>query len=214
MSSKQIDKKKRLKTEPQPPGTLWQAILHLLWQLPTIYRWLFLLIICCFVISLLIWQSFPEKIKNDLVNVLISSSQKETVDKNKDYVPTNSHPNSMIDKATPKEPRLKAKPIPNGEKKRKDTYHTADDNVSLLKNELQRKFLIEKLKYADNYIIAGNTQGKQNAIDLYREVIEALSPKAISILDPKLLKAAQIHFETKKYDNAVEEYRALFKGFY
>jgi len=83
-----------------------------------------------------------------------------------------------------------------------------------LLNELQSEVLIEKIKNAKAYYDSGNLEGENQALYLYREVINALSQKARQALNQVLLKEAENDFKNRHYTHALRKYKALFEEFY
>lgn len=87
------------------------------------------------------------------------------------------------------------------------------EEEELLK-ELRSKDLLEKIKDAKAYSEAGNIDGRNQALKLYREVIKALSQKARQALNQELLKEAEKAFKKEHNAHAVSNYRALFEEVY
>lgn len=104
--------------------------------------------------------------------------------------------------------------------KKGDIPHDIKGNVSStvtenqLLMELQSKGLIEKIKNAKAFYDSGNTEGENQALNLYREVIKSLSQKARLTLNQALVTEADNDFKNKHYTHAVRKYKAVFEEYY
>jgi hypothetical protein len=90
--------------------------------------------------------------------------------------------------------------------------HAVTEN-ELLK-ELESKGLMEKLKNAKAYHDAGNPESEYEALKLYREVINLLTPKARQALNQELINEAEQDFKNRHYTPALRKYKAVFARFY
>ncbi len=77
-----------------------------------------------------------------------------------------------------------------------------------LSKELRDKGLLEKLREASAYCKAGSFDGENEALGLYLEVINELSPGVRKA--SKSLKKADSYYKNKHYSHALREYKALF----
>lgn len=80
-------------------------------------------------------------------------------------------------------------------------------------NELRTKGLLKKLQDAQDYIDGGSPNGDEEALKLYHQVIEQLSPAGLKKLDPKILISAHKDEEEGYLDQAARKYRALFGNY-
>ncbi|HKY06024.1 MAG TPA: hypothetical protein VJQ56_14105 [Blastocatellia bacterium] len=73
--------------------------------------------------------------------------------------------------------------------------------------------MIGSIRQANNYAAAGNREGREEALKLYRSVIGRLSGTARSQLDQALLRGAEQDFKDGNNDESVRKYRKLFAAY-
>ena len=80
-------------------------------------------------------------------------------------------------------------------------------------SELRSKVLLKKLSDAEDYIDGGSRNGYEQALKLYREVIDNLSTDGLKNLDQNILVAAKKNDKEGYIDLAARNYRALFSDY-
>ena len=80
--------------------------------------------------------------------------------------------------------------------------------------ELTTKDLHRRLDDAEAYRLAGGSPANTGrALELYREVVEALSERAVDALGQQLLESAESSYRQRHHDDALAFYTALFKPY-
>jgi hypothetical protein len=91
---------------------------------------------------------------------------------------------------------------------------TAARGTGDLSSELRDKGLMQKLTMARAYAAAGSSSNKEKALNLYRQVVGQLSPRARGQLDQSLLSGAERDYKGGNMDEAIIKYRSLFDSYF
>jgi len=81
---------------------------------------------------------------------------------------------------------------------------------SLLLKEMKDKQLIPKLRNAEAYLDAGGVDSKEEALKIFKDILECLSEEARKELDQRLFSEAMTDEGNGHVDSALAKYRALF----
>lgn len=79
--------------------------------------------------------------------------------------------------------------------------------------ELRAKGLATLLQDAQGYVDGGATNGSVEAVKIYHEVLNQLSPEALAGLDQDLLREARADESAGRFDQSARKYRALFADY-
>jgi hypothetical protein len=203
----------QIQNEVQKPQSLTQAYLIIIWNWHPFLRNAVLLISGLIVFGYMIWSGLPDKIKTEILTSR-GNSQSAPIETSNSLTSHSSNssvsliiPNSQLPPASnrPKQdvPAQKTRPM----------LGARNLEQSSIFNELLAKGLLEKMTQASNYAAAGNRDGQEKALLLFRSVVNQLSRDARRQLDQSLLNGADKDYRDGNTDEAVRKYRKLFSEY-
>ena len=197
----------------QRPVTLWAALLDVLWGLPPFIRNALLIAVALLVSAFALVSLVPDSIKTDIYTKLRNPppSPAETpalsTGNANSPSPAATNRNAPIPPAA-SQPKQERRASRNGSAAAPE--QTAPGS---LQGELESRGMIGSIRQANNYAAAGNREGREEALKLYRSVIGRLSGTARSQLDQALLRGAEQDFKDGNNDESVRKYRKLFAAY-
>lgn len=185
--------------ESAKPESVGEAILRFVWPPNTPLKKTGFVGLLLLVVLFAIWGTMPDALKMRMLSPFLNpiSTPHQVTDQPPDTLAT-SIPDTFSQQT--QNPPTIGPP----------TLVESQSGRGLLHDELTAKGLLAKLEAAKSYSRLGSSDGDEDALNLFREVVGQLSAQAKLELDPVLLNEAD---NIDSASEAVQKYLALFKAY-